>query len=373
MMVPSVKVFSGSGVQVIQPDKTLADLAEQIKGAYTCQVEAGKRAIEAIIRVGQLCAKARDYINGRDNAGLYHARLEQLTGLSKSSISKYIAIASSPVISDRKNHTHLPSSVFNLYEIAKVEDQENVQAAIDSGKIAPDLNRTSLAEAISNVADKIKTQTKALAPITRSNVDAFTISLPAKTWQRTYKDFEQDLLRLLDRYQAELKYGRTVHVTKVEDLAKLAEQQFQKLSSKIPDDARRLGNLVDNAIVECKKNGARVTDAIGKPQRQLPSDWKWASRVRKELGINDPIYLSAIYKQARSKKIVCKQVSLGSVDREIDLWLALLNICNNNQKTALKKKLQKKSEVVLKGAKATPQAKRLKEVAGNIYAMVKYL
>ncbi len=373
MTVPSVKVFSGSGVQVIQPDKTLADLAEQIKGAYACQVEAGKRAIEAIIRVGQLCAKARDHIKGRDNEGLYHARLEQLTGLSKSSISKYITIASSPVISDRKNHTRLPSSVFSLYEIAKVEDGRTVQAAIDAGKIAPDINRTSLAEAISDVANKVGAQAKALAPITGSSVDAFTISLPAKTWEKSYGDFEQDLLRLLERYQAELTYGKTVHLTKVEYLKKLAEQQFTKLSSKIPDEARKLGNLVDNAIVECKRNGVRVTDVVGKPQRQLASGWKWTPRVRNELGINDPIYLSAIYKQARAKKIACKQVSLGSIDRELDLWLALLNICNNNQKTALKKKLQKKSEVVLKGAKVTPQAKRLKEVAGNIYAMVKYL
>lgn len=355
---------------LLKADEKLEQLVEEIKAAYAVQLESGGKTIASIVQVGRLCQKARKHIAKLGNELPRTTQLEMATGFSKGSISRYCKIADNRAIVDTKNHSRLPSSVFSLYELCVIPD---LQDAIDSGEVTPDMGRDSI-EKLVRISKGEEPETK-LGTLT--SVEAFTVSFPAKTWEKNHNALEPGLRKLLKDYDdATLTYGRPVQEIIIERLRKQAQQQYDKLRSKVPENGRELGTLVDNAIAECDKNGISVfIEETGKKGWQLSPDWKLLPHLREALDLkpNDPIYRSTIFKQARAKGVVCRLIPLTSLNREIDLWIALLNICNNKQRQALKKKLKEKSENSLRGAKAMPDAKRIKEIATQIYADVRYL
>jgi len=349
-------------------DETLEKLAGQIRAAYAAQLGSGGTTIAAIIEVGRLCQKARKHIAKLGHELPRVTQLERATGFSNGSISRYCKIADNSVITNAKNHHRLPSSVFSLHALCELPD---LQTAIDSGIVVPDMGRDSILKLIGTSKGE-ETET---SPLT--TVEAFTVSFPAKTWEKSYGSFENDLRELLKGYEgAQLSYGRPVHHAKTETLRKQAQEHIERLLPGLPEDSRKLKDLVDNALAECERNGISVfIEETGKKGWQLSPDWKLLPKLCKALEMKptEPVYRSTIIKQAKAKEIVCRLIPLASLNREIDLWIALLNFCNNNQRSAQVKKIYNKSVEVLEGAKATPEAERTKEIARQIYCDVRHL
>jgi len=357
-------------------DETLEELADQIRHAYARQIQSGSKTIEEILNVGGLCQKARNYIATLGNETPRAAQLEVAIRFSKGSISRYCKIVNNSVITNPKNHDKLPSSVFSLHALCAMSD---LQERIDSGEINPTMRRHAITELVGAPnGDHAEEPAETVSP-SDTTVDAFTVSFPSQTWEESYGGFENHLRELLKRYDdAHLSYGKPVHQAKIEVLRKQAQEHIERLLPELPEETRKQRDLIDNALYECdeKRNGIPVfIKETGKNGFQLLPDWALLPNLCEALDLDPtkPVYRSTIIKQARAKKIVCRVISLASLNREVDLWIALLNFCEDNQRPTQVKKLHSKTVEVLEGAKATPEAERIKEIAGKIYADVRYL
>jgi hypothetical protein len=340
-------------------DSTLSELASDIETAYKNQLRQGSKTVEAIIEVGHRCQRAMDYIQTLGNDLKHTNDLEKMTPLSKASISKYASIVGNRIITDAKNHSMLPISVFSLYELTLL-DEAKLQAAITAGEITPESTRADIAKMKGELSDEPQSK----PPAKLAAVDIFTISLPVKTWAQTYEVFEEGLQELLTTHHAKLAYSKDVEVKKIDSLRKRAQEEYRvhKLNSN-----PKLSNLVDNAIHECYKHGKKVpVEATGKEEWELSPDWTQYANLCAELDLTTPVYGFQIYRAAKAKKIASYRITASYIDPELGLWHAVLNICDNRRRQALKKKIETAC-----GKTEMPNA--LQKVAREIHEMVRYL
>lgn len=376
------------GIQAIQrlgdvPDKTLEDFAAKIKTAYGKQLQSGVKTIESIIQVGLLCQEAKEYIKGLGDIDVHEKKLTDMVGFSKYSISRYASIARNSVLTNKANYTKVPSSVFSLYELSQVPDAE-LQALIDFKTITAETPRPEIL--LLKAASKGERSSNTPTPTEPDTIDAFTISLPAKTWTKHYADFEQKLSKLLDVYNgtlsgkaipASMVYGDCVRDAKIESLREEAEQKVTRLTAKMKKSPKDSA-LVDNAIQECLTNGTRIATDPNEPEVKklhLTSSWPQFGAVCKLLKLesSEPQSLAKLYQAARRENIPSRHVPVATIDKEIGLWLAVLNICDNKRRAALIKKLRPKTAKELKSRATSDVSKDLVKLSAEIYEQVRYL
>ena len=114
----------------------LAKLPRAEQWANQINVQLG-RSVEAIVTTGSLLLKAKADLAHGEWGRMFH---EQLIPLSQDTATRYMAIASHPIIANSAHVRNLPPSYSTLYELTKLPEP-TLKHALKDGLITPSMER----------------------------------------------------------------------------------------------------------------------------------------------------------------------------------------------------------------------------------------
>lgn len=194
--------------KVLTQSDVLKQYSQKISVAYQKQQIASQAIVQSIIEIGTLLIEARNY---KDSLVLKHKdrlweSFQKNLQFSPSSITKYISIANNKFINTKKNHKFLPSSVYSLYEISKL-DSSKLNQLVDSGKLTSTLGRSE----VKNLLLGKKTKSKST-----KQVDVLTVKVNEEDWQSNFQEIKGELTKFLEEKGIAYDYSSIVKKTERE-------------------------------------------------------------------------------------------------------------------------------------------------------------
>lgn len=194
--------------KVLTQSDVLKQYSQKISVAYQKQQIASQAIVQSIIEIGTLLIEARNY---KDSLVLKHKdrlweSFQKNLQFSPSSVTKYISIANNKFINAKKNHKYLPSSVYSLYEISKL-DSSKLNQLVDSGKLTSTLGRSE----VKNLLLGKKTKSKST-----KQVDVLTVKVNEENWQSNFQEIKDELIKFLETKGITYDYSPTVKITERE-------------------------------------------------------------------------------------------------------------------------------------------------------------
>jgi hypothetical protein len=174
----------------IQSPSDYFDTSKQnIRKLIQAQTVHEQRALRCIIEIGKTLSDLYDY-KKRSQSPRIDKMWNDLVAefqYSPATVTKYIKISNNPVLSDERFKNRIPSSVFSLYELSKIEPIA-LQLLIESNEVTSTSGRTDI------VALTTPPKTKKRSTI---QIPIMSLSIDKKDWITTYKSFEDDLIEFL--------------------------------------------------------------------------------------------------------------------------------------------------------------------------------
>ena len=202
-----------------------------------------QRALRCIIEIGKTLSDLYDY-KKRNHSPRIDKMWNDLVAefqYSPATVTKYIKISKNPVLAYEKFKNRIPSSVYSLYELSKIEPIA-LQLLIESNEITSTSGRTDI-DALTT-SPKIKKKSKIQIPI-------MTLSIDKKDWITSYKLFEEDLIEFLN--SKEISYSLS---SQVKSLDKSEFSRSKKIENYIFRQSKAHFNIVVKKYIDntCKTN-----------------------------------------------------------------------------------------------------------------------
>jgi len=177
------------GNYIQSPSDYFATSKQNIRKLIQAQTVHEHRALRCIIEIGKTLSDLYDYKKRSQSAHIDKMWNDLVAEFqySPATVTKYIKISNNPVLSDERFKNRIPSSVYSLYELSKIEPIA-LQLLIESNEVTSTSGRTDIVAL--TTPPKIKKQSKIQIPI-------MTLSIDKKDWISSYKLFEDDLIELL--------------------------------------------------------------------------------------------------------------------------------------------------------------------------------
>ena len=218
-----------------------------IEKAFQVKMTATAYLVQSIIEIGRVCLEAKSYndkLRVKDKKKLWREFSENLP-ISKSSISKYIAVAKHPIIGTKKYQKSLPPSIFTLYELSKISNAK-LEKLITTKKIHADMGRSELNKLLG-----INITVKGIGK-TSNEVEILSLRLPLDIWEDKFEDVKEDLMQFLAKKGILYEYG-----SEIRKRERLELSQQKKFNNYIQSQLRKIclkkfKNHIDNAAY--KKN-----------------------------------------------------------------------------------------------------------------------
>jgi hypothetical protein len=147
------------------------------------------RALRCIIEIGKTLSDLYDY-KKRSQSPRIDKMWKDLVAefqYSPATVTKYIRISKNPVLADEQFKNRIPSSVYSLYELSKIEPIA-LQLLIESDEVTSSSGRTEIVAL---------TKTPKINKKSKNQIPIMTLSIDKKDWITTYKSFEDDLIEFL--------------------------------------------------------------------------------------------------------------------------------------------------------------------------------
>ena len=296
----------------------LSDIAQKITIAYSSAIEHAYKSVEQLVVVGQELLKAE--IVAKKSRLPLQDFYEQLP-FSQAMVSKYKSIASNAAIANKKNQKSLPTSIATTYELSKIE-AETLSDLIKSEVVTQSTTRTEAKQLSVNSAKNIKQSNRGRKQSTQIQVEFAAIRVPTDISDDD-KNLILELLHKLKKINSSIDYKiKSEFATDYKEAMKeFAEHNFEEIVQSYPNEFQIKRNLLENAIHTARTNKGK-----------LPKNYKWKSRLEKELGfVGDGERQEAeLYKIGRKHKIVCKYLSLEDLYPEASVWVHIMNYCDGN-------------------------------------------
>jgi len=175
----------------IQSPSDYFDTSKQnIRKLIQAQTVHEQRALRCIIEIGKTLSDLYDY-KKRSQSPRIDKMWDNLVAefqYSPATVTKYIKISQNPVLTDKKFENSIPSSVYSLYELSKIEPIA-LQLLIESNEVTSSSGRSSIAALTAQPKVKMKT---------KNQISIMTLTIDEKDWVKNYKSLEADLINFLD-------------------------------------------------------------------------------------------------------------------------------------------------------------------------------
>jgi hypothetical protein len=194
--------------KVLTQSDVLKQYSQKISVAYQKQQFASQAILQSIIEIGELLTEARNY---KDSLVLKHKdrlweSFQKNLQFSPSSVAKYISIANNKFIKTKKNHKYLPSSVYSLYEISKL-DSLKLNQLVESGKLTSTIGRSDVKQLLIG-----KKSTSKLS----KQVEVLTIKVDEDDWESNFQEIKDELIAFLENKRIAFDYSSIVKQTERE-------------------------------------------------------------------------------------------------------------------------------------------------------------
>ena len=232
------------GNYIQSPSDYFDSSKQNIRKLIQAQTVHEKRALRCIIEIGKTLSDLYDY-KKRSQSTRIDKMWNDLVAefqYSPSTVTKYIKISKNPVLADEKFKNRIPSSVYSLYELSKIEPIA-LQLLIESNEVTSTSGRTEIVAL--TTPPKIKKQTKIQIPI-------MSLSIDEKDWISSYKSFEDDLIEFLK--SKEISYSLS---SQVKSLEKSEISRGKRVDKYIFIQAKSHFNLVVKNYID---NACRVNN-----------------------------------------------------------------------------------------------------------------
>lgn len=233
------------GNYIQSPSDYFSTSKQNIRKLIQAQTVHEQRALSCIIEIGKILSDLYDY-KKRSQSPRIDKMWNDLVAefqYSPATVTKYIKISKNPVLADEKFKDRIPSSVYSLYELSKIEPIA-LQLLIESNEVTSSSGRTDIVAL--TAPPKIKKQTKIQIPI-------MSLSIDKKDWISSYKSFEDDLIEFLKSKEISyslssqvksLDKSEVVRSKKIENyIFRQSKAHFNKVVKKYIDNACRANNL----------------------------------------------------------------------------------------------------------------------------------
>ena len=213
------------------PAEYFATSKQNIQKLVQAQTVHEHHALRCIIEIGKTLSHLYDF-KKRSKSPRIDKMWEELVAefhYSPSTVTKYIKISKNPVIADERFKNRIPSSVYSLYKLSKIEPIA-LQLLIESNEVTNSSGRTEIDALTSPV--KIKKKTKIQIPI-------MTLSIDKKDWISSYKSFDDDLIDFLKTRN--ISYSLSPQVKSID---KSEETRFKKIEHFVFQQSKTLFNKV---------------------------------------------------------------------------------------------------------------------------------
>ncbi len=194
--------------KVLTQSDVLKQYSQKISVAYQKQQLASQAIIQSIIEIGELLTEARNY---KDSLVLKHKdrlweSFQNNLKFSPARIAKYISIANNKFIKTKKNHKYLPSSVYSLYEISKL-DSLKLKQLVESGKLTSTIGRSDVKQLL--IGKKVTSKSS-------KQVEVLTIKVDEDDWHSNFQEIKDELVAFLENKRIAFDYSSTVKQTERE-------------------------------------------------------------------------------------------------------------------------------------------------------------
>jgi hypothetical protein len=194
--------------KVLTQSDVLKQYVQKISVAYQKQQIASHAIVQSIIEIGTLLTEAREY---KDSLVLKHKdrlweSFQKNLQFSPSSVAKYISIANNKFIKTKKNHKYLPSSVYSLYEISKL-DSLKLNQLVESGKLTSTIGRSDVKQLL--IGKKVTSKSS-------KQVEVLTIKVDKDDWHSNFQEIKDELVAFLENKRISFDYSSTVKQTERE-------------------------------------------------------------------------------------------------------------------------------------------------------------
>ena len=190
------------GNYIQSPSEYFATSKRNIRKLIDAQTVHEQRALRCIIEIGKTLSDLYDY-KKRSQSPRIDKMWNDLVAefqYSPATVTKYIKISKNPVLSDERFKNRIPSSVFSLYELSKIEPIA-LQLLIESNEVTSTSGRTDIVAL--STPPKIKKKSKIQIPI-------MSLLIDKNDWISSYKSFEDDLIEFLN--SKEISYALSSQV-----------------------------------------------------------------------------------------------------------------------------------------------------------------
>jgi hypothetical protein len=226
-------------MKILSQKQILNNYRNKIIESYKRQQIAGMEAIKAILEIGNILLEARNYNNSltlNHKDAIWREFIENL-GFSPASVSRYIKIATHPILSDQKFHRYLPSSVYSLYEISSIEAKHMLRL-IQAGTVYSEMGRSEI------LSLRQPHYTKQ-APIKKINL--LQIKISKDLLNGDYHSILNEIEPLLNSKGLSYEYG-----SEIKKIEKSIQSAKSKVEQYVFKQAKRYFGKLGQQIVERK-------------------------------------------------------------------------------------------------------------------------
>jgi hypothetical protein len=178
------------GNYIQSPSDYFATSKQNISKLKESQTIHEHRALRCIIEIGKTLSDLYDY-KKRNHSPRIDKMWNDLVAefqYSPATVTRYINISKNPILTDVRFKNRIPSSVYSLYELSKVEPIA-LQLLIESNEVTSTSGRTDIVAL--TTSPKLKKKSKI-------QIKIMTLSIDKKDWIKNYKTLEPDLINFLD-------------------------------------------------------------------------------------------------------------------------------------------------------------------------------
>ena len=233
------------GNYIQSPSDYFATSKQIIRKLIDAQIKHEQRALSCIIDIGKTLSELYDYKKRSQSP-----RIDKMWNdlvlefqYSPSTVTKYIKISKNPVLSDERFKNRIPSSVYSLYELSKIEPIA-LQLLIESNEVTNTSGRTDIVSLTTPPAIKKKSKIQ---------ISIMSLSIDKKDWIASYKSFEDELIEFLTNKDISyslssqvksLDKSELVRSKKIDNyIYKQSKVHFNKVVKNYIDNACRTKNL----------------------------------------------------------------------------------------------------------------------------------
>ena len=220
------------GNYIQSPSDYFASSKQNIKKLIQAQTVHEQRALQCIIEIGKTLSDLYDY-KKRSHSPRIDKMWNDLVAefqYSPATVTKYIKISKNPVLADERFKNRIPSSVYSLYELSKIEPIA-LQLLIESNEITSASGRTDVVALT--------------APTKLNKQSKMSLAIDKKNWITSYKSFEDDLIEFLN--SKDISYSLS---SQVKSLEKSEVARFKKIEKYVFQQSKAHFNKVVKDYIE---------------------------------------------------------------------------------------------------------------------------